>query len=213
MATVRFNKGLIDRIVKQATAKMEPAVSKARGTKPDNSWGQRIYDILFHEAKPILAQVPAGWLRHTEQIEIEIEIGEVGVRHCGMTFEFATPQPWPHEFIESELARKRWSYGNMLFLKDHLVWGEFHAEVTAYHQRVQEAVKRRDEFGDAVEKICTTYSTLAPALKAWPPLWELVPEDVKDKHREVKEREKKEVVLDVDIGKLTALSTAAKFGL
>ena len=209
MATVRFSKELIDRIVKQATAKMEPAVVKARETKPDNSWGQRIYDILFHEAKPVIAQVPVGWLKHTKQIEIS----EVGGRHCGMTFEFATPQPWPHEFVGTELAKKRSSYGDSLSLKEHLVWREFHAEVTAYHQRVQEAAKRRDEFVEAVKKICTTYSTLAPALKAWPPLWELVPEDVKDKHREIKEREKKEIVLDVDVGKLTALSTAAKFGL
>jgi len=209
MATVRFSKELIERIEQQARAKMEPAVVKARETKPDNSWGQRIYDILFHEAKPVIAQVPVGWLKHTKQIEIS----EVGGRHCGMTFEFATPQPWPHEFIESELARKPCSVRANVTLKDHLVWGEFHAEVTAYHQRVQEAAKRRDEFVEAVKKICTTYSTLAPALKAWPPLWELVPEGVKDKHREIKEREKKEVVLDVDVGKLTALSTAAKFGL
>lgn len=209
MATVRFSKELIDRIEKQAKAKMEPAVQKAREQKPDASWGQRIYDILFLEAKPIISQVPVGWLKYTKQIEIS----EVGGRHCGMTFEFATPQPWPHEFVESELAKKRSSYGDSIVLKDHLVWGEFHAEVTAYHQRVQEAAKRRDEFVDAVKKICNTYSTLAPALKAWPPLWELVPEDVKDKHREIKEREKKEVVLEVDLGKLTALSTAAKFGL
>ena len=209
MATVRFSKELIDRIVKQATAKMEPPVQKARAQKPDNSWGQRIYDTLFLEVKPIISQVPAGWMRTVKSIEIS----EVGGRHCGMTFEFATPQPWPHEFTESELAKKRSSYGDSISLKDHLVWGEFHAEVTAYHQRVQEAAKRRDEFVDAVKKICNTYSTLAPALKAWPPLWELVPEDVKDKHREIKEREKKEVVLEVDLGKLTALSTAAKFGL
>lgn len=209
MATVRFSRELIERIVEQATAKMEPSVQKAREQKLDNSWGQRIYDILFHEAKPILAQVPVGWLEYTEQIEIS----EVGDRHCGMAFKFATPQPWPHGVIESELVRKRWSFCDSLTLKDHLVWGEFHAEVTAYHQRVQEAEKRRDEFVDAVKKICYTYSTLAPALKAWPPLWELVPEDVKAKHREIKEREKKEVVLEVDLGKLTALSTAAKFGL
>lgn len=209
MATVRFSKELIERIEKQAKAKMEPAVQKARETKPDNSWGQRIYDILFHEAKPILAQVPVGWLKYTKQIEIS----EVGGRHCGMTFEFATPQPWPHEFVESELAKKRMAFGDSIILKDHLVWGEFHAEVVDYHQRVQEAARRRDEFVDAVKKICNTYSTLAPALKAWPPLWELVPKDVKDKHRETKEREKKEVVLEVDLGKLTALSTAAKFGL
>jgi hypothetical protein len=41
----------------------------------------------------------------------------------------------------------------------------------------------------------------------------LIPEDVKHKHREIKERTKNEVVLSVDIGKLTALSTAAKFGI
>jgi hypothetical protein len=64
-----------------------------------------------------------------------------------------------------------------------------------------------------VYKICNTYSTLAPALKAWPPLWELIPENVKDTHRKIVERTKNDVVLDVDIGKLTALSTAAKFGL
>jgi hypothetical protein len=209
MATVRFSKELIDRIEKQARAKMEPAIVKAQGQKPDNSWGQRIYDTLFLEVKPIISQVPAGWLKTVEQIEIR----EVGGRHCGMTFAFATPQPWPYQFTETEMATKRGSYGDGITLKDHLVWGEFHAEVTAYHQRVQEAAKRRDEFVEAVKKICTTYSTLAPALKAWPPLWELVPEDVKDKHRQIVEREKKEVVLDVDVGKLTALSTAAKFGL
>jgi len=209
MATVRFSKKLIERITRNAKVKMEPPVQRAREQRPDASWGQRIYDILFLEAKSFIAQAPAGWLKHVKQIEIS----EVGGRHCGMTFEFATPQPWPYEFVESELARKRSSFGDGLSLKDHLVWGEFHAEVTAYHQRVQDAAKRRDEFVDAVKKICNTYSTLAPALKAWPPLWELVPENVKDKHREVKEREKKEVVLEVDLGKLTALSTAAKFGL
>ena len=209
MATVRFSKELIERINKNAHNKMAPAVAKAEETKLDSSWGQRIYDILYHEAKPFIAQAPAGWLKHVKQIQIS----EVAGRHCGMTFEFATEQPWPHQFPNSELAAKTMTYGDGIVLKDHLVWGEFHAEVTAYHQRVQEAAKRRDEFVEAVKKICTTYSTLAPALKAWPPLWELVPEDVKDKHREIKEREKKEVVLNVDIGKLTALSTAAKFGL
>jgi hypothetical protein len=209
MATVRFSKELIDRIEKQARAKMEPAVNRVKEQKVDNAWGQRIYDTLFLEVKPLVAQLPAGWLRTIENIEIS----EVGGRHCGMTFTLVSPQPWPRQFTETELARKRSSYGDSISLKDHLVWGEFFAEVTAYHQRVQEASKRRDEFVEMVKKVVNAYSTLAPALKAWPPLWELIPEDVKDKHREIKERTKNEVVLDVDIGKLTAMSTAAKFGL
>jgi hypothetical protein len=209
MATVRFSKELIDRIEKAARAKMEPAVNRVKEQKLDNAWGQKIYDTLFLEDKPLIAQVPAAWLRTVENIEIS----EVGGRHCGMTFTFATPQPWPYQFPDTELARKRSSYGDSITLKEHLVWGEFHAEVTAYHQRVQEVAKRRDEFVDMVKKVCNAYTTLAPALKAWPPLWELIPEDVKDKHREIKVREKTEVVLDVDIGKLTAMSTAAKFGI
>ena len=209
MATVRFSKDLIDHIVKQATAKMEPAVVKVRETKPDNSWGQRIYDTLFGDLQLALAQLPDGWVKKVESIKIE----EVAGRRCGMEFRFATPQPWPNKFEETEYAKKDNYWSDQITLKDHLVWGEFHAEVVAYMERVQAAAKRRDEFVEDVKKICTTYNTLAPALKAWPPLWELVPEDVKDKHRKVKEREKKEVVLEVDLGKLTALSTAAKFGL
>jgi hypothetical protein len=209
MATVRFSKELIDRIVAKARSNMAPAVTKAEESKPDNSWGQRIYDTMFLEAKPIISQVPAGWLKTMPRIEI----GRVGNAVCNMAFEFTTPQPWPYVFPDTELACKNSSYGDSINLKDHLVWGEFHAEVTAYHQRVREVTTRHSEFIEAVKKICNTYSTLAPALKAWPPLWDLIPDDVKDKHREIKERTKNEVVLDVDIGKLTAMSTAAKFGI
>ena len=209
MATVRFSKELIDNIGKNARNKMAPAVTKAEETKPDNSWGQRIYDTMFLEAKPIISQVPAGWLKTVDRMEID----RVGEARCDMRFTFNPPVPWPSTFPASDIAGKDRSYSDSIVLKDHLVWGEFHAEVVAYNQRVAAARQRQTEFVDMVYKVCNAYSTLAPALKAWPALWELIPEDVKDKHREIKEREKKDVVLDVDLGKLTALSTAAKFGV
>lgn len=210
MATVRFSKELTEDILSNARNKMEPAVQKARDQTPDASWGQRIYDILFGDATPILSQVPAEWLKTVDKIEI----AQVGSTQCGMTFQFATRRPWPHTLPNTKLMRKHGYYGDTLHLLDHEVWAEFHAEVVAHRQRVQEAAKRRDEFVTSVKRICETYTTLAPALKAWPPLWELVPEKVKDKHRQIVEREqKKEVKLEVDLNKLTALSTAAKFGL
>jgi hypothetical protein len=130
-----------------------------------------------------------------------------------MTFTFATPQPWPYSLPETKLAKRDGMYSDGIVLKDDLVWAEFLTEVTAYHERVKVATQRQHEFVDMVKKVIEAYTTLAPALKAWPPLWELIPENYKNKHRQVVEREKKEVKLDVDINKLTALSTAAKFGI
>ena len=46
----------------------------------------------------------------------------------------------------------------------------------------------------------------------WPPLWDLVPESYKDRHREIKEREKKEVSVNVDLGAMTAAVVANKIG-
>jgi hypothetical protein len=209
MATVRFSKELIDRIVAKARSNMAPAVTKAEETKPGNSWGQRIYDTMFLEAKPIISQVPAGWLKTVDKIKIS----KVSGRMCNMEFTFVTSQQWPFAFPSTELAQKESSWDDSITLSGHLVWAEFHAEVVAYTERVSAAVKRQAEFVDMVSKVCNTYSTLAPALKAWPPLWDLIPEDVKDKHRVITERTKNEVVLNVDIGKLTAMSTAAKFGI
>lgn len=210
MATVRFSKELIDRIVREARNKMEPTVKKAVEAKPDNAWGQRIYDNLFADVLPLITQLPAGWVRTADNIKIEM----VGSLRCDMTFTLAGSQPWPNKFPETGLAKKTSPWDDSIALKDHLVWGEFFAEVKAYNDRLEAAKQRQREFVESVSKVVNAYSTLAPALKAWPPLWDLIPDDVKDKHREIKEREKKTAAeLDVDLGKLTALSTAAKFGI
>jgi hypothetical protein len=209
MATVRFSKELIEKIIRNACNKMAPAITKAEETKPGNAWGQRIYDTIFLEVKPIISQVPAGWLKTVDRMDIE----QVGDARCDMQFTFATPLPWPNVFVTTDIAKKKRSYSDGIVLTDDHVWSEFYAEVVAYKQRVSIVKQRQNEFADMVKKVTEAYSTLAPALKAWPPLWELIPEDVKDTHRKIVERTKNDVVLDVDIGKLTALSTAAKFGL
>jgi hypothetical protein len=209
MATVRFSKELTEKIISNAKAKMQPAVTKAEESKPDNSWGQVIYDTIFAEVKPIISQVPAGWLKTVERMDIE----QVVDARCSMRFTFATPLPWPNVFVTTASAHKERSYSDGIVLTDERVWAELYAEVVASKERVSAARKRQNEFADMVKKVTEAYSTLAPALKAWPPLWDLIPEDVKNTHRKIVERTKNDVVLDVDIGKLTALSTAAKFGI
>lgn len=210
MATVRFSKELMDNIVTNARRKMQPAVDRAEQSRPDNSWGQTIYNTLFQDVIPLLAHVPAHWLQTTADFTVE----KVGDLECDLPFKFATPQPWPRDFVTSELATKTRSYyASHIALTNHPAWSEFRTEVEAYRERIKAAQLRRAEFIAMVKQVIEAYATLAPALKAWPPLWDLIPEDVKDKHRQVVEREKKEVKLEVDLNKLTAMSAAAKLGV
>lgn len=210
MATVRFSKELSNDILRNARMKMQPAVDKAREDKLDNSWGQRIYDMLFSDVQPILTQVPAGWLNETESMVVRRIAGV----QCDITLPLASRMAWPKMVVETEYVKQYNSYDPFAIeLKEHLVWGELVAEFRAKQARVSAAVNRQSEFVEMVNNVVSAYTTLAPALKAWPALWELIPEPVKDKHREIKTREKKEVELTVDLGKLTAMSTAAKFGV
>lgn len=206
MATVKFGEKLNKSILQNAQKKMQLAVDRAKETRPDNSWGQVIYDTLFGDVQPIIAQLPAGWVKNTKDIEINCVSG----RNCGLKFTFAKPVPWPREFFATKLAEKTSSWSDSIALTEDPVWNDLRVEVVAYTERVGAAVKRQLEFVDMVKTVINTYGTLAPALKAWPPLWDLIPEDVKDKHKEIVERVKKEVVLNVDINKLTAMAAFAR---
>lgn len=133
-----------------------------------------------------------------------------------MIFKLSTPLPWPNELRVTESYQPARSYyqttGNV-HLKEHEMWHEFMQEVSAYVDRVKAACDRRNEFVDMVKQVVGTYTTLAPALKAWPALWDLIPEADKERHREVKERIKKDTTLDIDLNRLTAMATAAKLGV
>jgi hypothetical protein len=208
MATVKFSKGLVENITKSAHNKMQPAVDRALEQRPANSWGQIIYDRIFGEQIPLLKQLPSGWT----QFRDSITIGAVGDQPCQLTFEFGRSLHWPHTFPANELACLTSSYRGDVKLLDDPIWDDLHLEVKAYNGRVGYAKGRQTEFVQSVTKLLEAYSTLAPALKAWPPLWELVSEDVKEQHRSLSSRTKKEIEVNVDLARLTAMSTAAKFG-
>jgi hypothetical protein len=212
MATVRFSKELQDSIRASARGKMQPAIQRAQQSRPDAAtWGPRIYDIMFSDVLPILNQVPAGWLNTQDAFEV---VNVSGIK-CPLQFSLGGSRPWPVSVPNTDkFSKAPHSYRiNEVVLKEHPDWQELKAEVEAYLLRVRAAEARQAEFVQMVDKVINAYSTLAPALKAWPPLWDLIPEDVKDRHRRVVERTKEEVALDVDFNKLTALSTAAKLGV
>ena len=215
MATVRFSTVLVNDIVALARNKMEPAIKRAEETRPDHSWGERIHNLMFIDEMRLVRSLPQGWFKEIDEMRIMSMVNDT---EFSMIFKLSTPLPWPNELRVTESYQPARSYYHgssmgVVNLKEHEMWHEFMQEVSAYVDRVKAACDRRNEFVDMVKQVVGTYTTLAPALKAWPALWDLIPEADKERHREVKERIKKDTTLDIDLNRLTAMATAAKLGV
>lgn len=207
MATVRFSQELIDAIVASATNKMAQPIKDAQSTL-DSEWGMRIYNNLFGEYIPAMHKVPDYFFKTVDSISL----GKVGDIRVGVTIPLGSRVAWPTTFPKLQHASQQYSYGADIDIHIHpdSPFQELHDLVVMRQQKISQAIGRSAEFVDMVRQVVKAHATLAPALKMWPPLWDLIPESYKERHRLVVERTKSEVTVDVDFTKLTAMATAAK---
>jgi hypothetical protein len=212
MATVKFSRELRDNIRASAYNSFNKKISEANNKKPtDPMWGTYIYNEVFGADQAVLAAVPEKYLRFTNKLAV----GYLKDLKVNLEFNLPLLVPMPLEHT-CPLASITSSYSN-LELRLHIgfttAWDELYTECAAWRETVRKAEDARTEFTNMITSVVQAYDTLAPALRAFPPLWDYLSDSVKEKHKEVKERVKKEVVLDVDMGKLTAMATAQKMGV
>lgn len=207
MAVVRITKELKEHVLNNARLKFADRIEAAEGSAPVG-WGDYIYEKIFSSYIPIMEQLPQQFFDQKSTITVTRIAGEP----CSLNFSLSDSKRWPKN-LPSEAPAEKNSYGEYLYLNSDLVWGELYAEVRAWKTRVNNIKAQRDEFTAGVTKVLDSFSTLSPALKAWPPLWELVPEYAKAKHKEIVERKKSDQTPELDTSKLTAVMTASKLGV
>jgi hypothetical protein len=207
MATVRITKELTEQITGNARAKFADRIKAVEATAPVG-WGDYIYEKLFGKYIPLMEQLPEEFFDAADKIAVQ----RIGGQVVNLHFTLSSRKRWPKRLPADAPAEVNY-YGGALILKDDLMWGELYAEVVAWKDKCAAIRKQAEEFTEGVSKILASYSTLSPALKAWPPLWELVPEYTKNKHKEIVERKKPEKELpEIDTTKLTAVLAASKMG-
>jgi hypothetical protein len=211
MAVVRLNKQLRNDIINRAEALMRPAIDRANALIPSGSeWGEKAYRIMFQHELPMIAQAPDHWFKHRTEIEIR---GLVSDDHRSLQLKLTSPVRWPDTVVENEFIEPV-QYALGVQVKPHPAWDELRAAYTVYRDAHKAAYEKKAMYVKSVERIINTYSTLGPALKAWPPLWDLLPRTAQNEHYRVdapRKREEKEISVDFDT--LTSISTAAKFGV
>lgn len=206
MATVRFSRELRYDIIENAKKMFEKQLVTARENRPSHEWGDKIYSTLFGAHVPALNNVPAYFLHQAETIEVH----NVRGTPCSLEFNLSAKRPLPIEFPDMPLAKKSGYYGGGITLKDVAEWEELQADIVRWRNGIRAVEEKRDQFVEQVKKIIDAYATLAPALKMWQPLWDLIPESYKERHHKVVEREKIEVDVDVDLSAMTATVVAHK---
>jgi hypothetical protein len=205
MATVKLGRELREQIITSAYNKFSKQVEEAERIDLGAHWGDYIYETIFGEYRDVLSAVPTQFL-YTRS---EIKVNKIGGIQCFLSFTLTNSEVMPFGSWDNELIRMD-SYNNFE-LRQHTAWDELFYLFVAKRDKINAAQQRRSEFRDMVREVVNNHATLAAALRTWPPLWDIVPEWAKDKHREIKEKVKKdEPQLNVDLGRLTAMATAQK---
>ena len=209
MAVVRITKQLTEDILTTAKGKFTDRIRAAEESVPNSErWGDYVYEKLLGKHIPIMEQLPMEFFSPANSIQVT----RVGSQSVNIRFKLSTNKRWPPQ-LPSDAPVDRSSYSHYIALNDDPVWDELHAEVVAWRTRCSNIRTQASEFVEGVSKVLSSYSTLAPALKAWPPLWELLPEYAKNKHKEIVERTKPDrEAPTLDTNKLTAIMAASKIG-
>lgn len=207
MATVRISKDLYNEVVGKARSKFIASVRDAENTRPGHHWGDFIYEVIYGKYVPIMDQLPSGFFHKKDKVLV----GRVGIHPVTLYFELSAPRAWPAAHPQGTPVEVQ--YSGALQLDASPVWDDLLKETIDWKNRVATAIKQKEDFVAGVESVLSSFSTLAPALKEWPPLWELVPDWAKNKHKEITEkRSANKASIDKDmLGRMTGAMTAAKF--
>jgi hypothetical protein len=129
-----------------------------------------------------------------------------------------TPMKFPKEIPAEEDFAMALSFGASstaasIELKDSNRWRPLFDAAVEWRQDLDKLVSEKDQFVASVRKVLSAHQTVNAALKAWPALWELLPDATKNRIRTPVSRSKsdsKDVDLGVDVNKLTAIVVASK---
>lgn len=211
MATVRFSEDLLQKIKDNASNTFDTRLKKVYGV--EEGLADRIYDHVFKDYYASMNALPKEFME---------QVGHIHISHFGdvltnVQLNFASPRPLPKGYHAGFKFHSSWNNQHVKYNMDYNdpVDVELHTYFYNRQTNIKVVEKQRDEFVGSVLTVCASFTTLAPALKAWPPLWDLLPEGTKNRHLEVSERKSaairaENLMKDVDLSRMTATVVATK---
>ena len=216
MATVRFSGELKTQITNSARNIYTDRINKAKELNP--TWGDRFYELAFGSYKEQLAKIDPAWLKKGTQFSIRADVPSTNQHGVPCTIQIreelplTTSRPVPIDTLPRHMTgcEIHTGYTPTYVMKDPR-FEELLQEMVVRFKNIQALEMQRDSFVNGIKTVLDAHATLAPALRAFPPLWDLLSDSVKEKHKEVKVIERKsEVVINADLAALNAAMAVHK---
>lgn len=216
MAVVVITGALKDHVKNQITLLHQDKITEAK--KSPSHWGDLVYNKMFsRDLQDKLDALPGGYVGTIDNISVRpISTTAVAVPYsfsCTLSKKMKVPN-----FAEATLhgLNGNWSSGSWATIDPAASrWDKFiETEYAPWCQNIRTLEFARDNDVAGAMSVLNAVRTLAPALKAWPALWELLPEGTKSKHKEVVERKSSaRVIPSVDLDTLTGRLAAKRMGV
>lgn len=208
MAVVRFSDELKNAVIDNAKGLFAKRLNSAFQNTPPIV--HEVVDLVYAQYVPVVNSLPRELFQWTNRVEIRVPYNNTKIEVTYQTnYEVLKPQS---RIMVGDGAVIDSMFAINLKLPDTPKYKTYIDQIVAWHENIKALEKQRDDFVAGVKRVIEAHATLAPALKAWPPLWDLVPETFRERHHKVVERAKPAGVaeLDVDLTSLTATVVTAK---
>lgn len=209
MAVVRITGTLINSVLNNVKTQFDAALKAAEEARPEI--GQEVYDVAVGPYMEAIMQLPKELFNNASDIYINLP----GPMNGRWKLNKSLPVP----FSLPSSSRITWSSERHIgvvatLAHDDARFAGIYKRMDAWRNITNRVLDERSDAISEVGKILNAFATLAPALKAWPALWSLLPSSAREHHSLVVTRTKAEP-LSIDLAtapldKLTAKLVTAR---
>lgn len=210
MAVVRITGDLYASVASAVGKQFDAAQQAADALRPEV--GMDVYNIILKNFLAETARIDPTYFQKANRLTIQVRGTVTGEVY--ETWDLDGELIVPYALPESEGKWVMGSYGHVTVdINNDPQFNYVYEQINEWQGALLKVEQERSAAQYAVKKVLDSFTTLAPALKAWPALWDLLPEYVKDKHREIVERTKAAPVkIDINETHLEKLTSKLVMG-
>jgi hypothetical protein len=214
MATVRFSDKLKDEVLRNAKGMFKKERDQAQSNIPVTWSGDYLYNIIFtKDIRDKMNALPDKFLETTSKLSFggfrNVPQTEDVWNTSDVDFILSAPQRMPNGSTFDDW-HKSWRSVSLNFNTPR--FATIQAEYKVWATGIKAVEDKQEVFIKGIKQIMNTYSTLGPALKVFPALWDLIPEEYKERHLKITNRKRGDAkeLGDLDVNSLTAAVTLNK---